>query len=155
MGNVLLPQTTNWHCRLTRHFQAKMLELIVGLDYLCKYLDDLLCITKAKLNDHLQKLRKVLTRFQDTGLKLNAWISKFCATEMKYLGYVITTSGIKPQQQKVQAILSLTPPIHFCMEMWVMEIIFSHHLFQNIFHLMIQIIFFICMETWVKRINFL
>ena len=43
-------------------FQAKMSELMVALEYICTYLDDLLCITRANLDNHLQKLRQVLTR---------------------------------------------------------------------------------------------
>ena len=35
---------------------------------------------------------------------------KICATKTEYLGYVLTTDGIKPQQKKVQAILAITPP---------------------------------------------
>ena len=53
-------------------FQAKMSELMVALDYAHIYLDDLLCITWASLDDHLQKLRQVLTRLRDVGLKVNA-----------------------------------------------------------------------------------
>ncbi len=53
-------------------FQAKMSELMVALEYVCTYLDALLCITRANLHNHLQKLRQVLTRLQDAGLKVNA-----------------------------------------------------------------------------------
>ena len=53
-------------------FQAKMSEVMVALEYVHTYLDDLLCITRASLDDHLQKLRQVLTRLQDAGLKVNA-----------------------------------------------------------------------------------
>ena len=74
-----------------------MSELMEPLEYVCTYLDDLLCITRANLDDHLQKLRQLLTRLQDAGLKVMARKSKFCATETKYLGYVLTTDGIKPQ----------------------------------------------------------
>ena len=35
-------------------FQAKMSELMVALEFVRAYLDDLLCITKANLEDHLQ-----------------------------------------------------------------------------------------------------
>ena len=69
-------------------FQAKMSELMVALEYVRTYLDDLLCITRASLDDHLQKLRQVLTRLREAGLKVNARKSKFCATETEYLGYV-------------------------------------------------------------------
>ena len=91
-------------------FQAKMSELMVALEFVRAYLDDLLVITRASLEDHLEKLRTVLTRLRDAGLKVNADKSKFCAHETEYLGYVLTRDGIKPQTNKVQAILALTPP---------------------------------------------
>jgi hypothetical protein len=37
-------------------FQAKILELMVALEFIKAYLDDLLCITKASLEDRLEKL---------------------------------------------------------------------------------------------------
>ena len=77
-----------------------MSELMIALEYVCTYLDDLLCITRANLDNHLQKLRQVLTRLRDAGLKVNAQKSKFCATETEYLGHVLTTDGIKPQQKR-------------------------------------------------------
>eukprot|EP00804_Cyclotella_cryptica_P019040 CCRYP_014453-RA/>CCRYP_014453-RA protein AED:0.19 eAED:0.24 QI:0/0/0/1/0/0/3/0/278 len=33
----------------------------------------------------------------------------FCAIETEYLGYTLTSTGIKPQQKKVQAILAISP----------------------------------------------
>jgi hypothetical protein len=36
------------------------------------YLDDLLCISKLSLEDHLEKLEEVLRRLCDAGLKVNA-----------------------------------------------------------------------------------
>jgi len=81
---------------------------MVALEFVNTYLHDLLCITWASLEDHLEKLREVLTRLQDVGLKVNAQKSKFCAKETNYLGYVLTADGIKPQQKEVQAILTLT-----------------------------------------------
>ena len=62
-------------------FQAKMSELMVALEFVRTYLDDLLCITKASLDDHLDHLRLVLTRLREVGLKINAPKSKFCAEE--------------------------------------------------------------------------
>jgi hypothetical protein len=91
-------------------FQAKMSELMAALEFVRAYLDDLLCITKASLEDHLGKLRMVLTRLRDAGLRVNVRKSSFCAIEMEYLGYILTRDGIKPQQKKVQAILAITPP---------------------------------------------
>ena len=91
-------------------FQPTISKLMVALEFIRTYLDDLLCITKASLDDHLHHLRLVLTRLRDVGLKINAPKSKFCATKTEYLGYVLTRTGIKPQPKNVQAILTLTLP---------------------------------------------
>ncbi len=91
-------------------FQAKMSKLMVPLEFVRTYLDDLLGITKANLDDHLDHLRLVITRLQEVGLKINALKSKFCAEETEYLGYNLTRTGIKPQPKKIQAILAISTP---------------------------------------------
>jgi hypothetical protein len=53
-------------------FQGKMSELIESLEYVRSYLDDLLCISKLSLEDHLEKLEEVLRQLRDAGLKVNA-----------------------------------------------------------------------------------
>ncbi len=53
---------------------------------------------------------EVLKRLRDAGLKVNAAKSFFCTHEIKYLGYMLTKGGIKPQIKKVQAILAIKPP---------------------------------------------
>jgi hypothetical protein len=73
-------------------------------------LDDLLCISKLSLEDHLDKLEVVLGRLCNAGLKINAEKLTFCALEIEYLGYILTRDGIEPQSNKVQAILAIKPP---------------------------------------------
>jgi hypothetical protein len=51
------------------------------LEFVRTYLDDLLIITKGSLENHLEKLSRVLTRLQDAGLKINADKSNFCTLE--------------------------------------------------------------------------
>jgi hypothetical protein len=91
-------------------FQSKMSELMENLEYVRAYLDDLLCISRSSLEDHLSKLEEVLRRLCEAGLKVNANKSTFCALEIEYLGYTLTRDGIKPQSNKVQAILAIQPP---------------------------------------------
>jgi hypothetical protein len=91
-------------------FQSKMLELIESLEYVQAYLDDLLCISRSSLEDHLKKQEEVLRRFLDVGLKVNAEKLTLCALEIEYLGHILTRDGIKPQSNKVQAILTIQPP---------------------------------------------
>eukprot|EP00804_Cyclotella_cryptica_P022960 CCRYP_014987-RB/>CCRYP_014987-RB protein AED:0.38 eAED:0.38 QI:0/0/0.5/1/0/0/2/93/136 len=70
------------------------------LEFVRAYIDDLLCITKGTLEDHLAKLELVLSRLQDANLKVNARKSNFCAIETEYLGYILSRDGIKPQPKK-------------------------------------------------------
>ena len=62
-------------------FQGKMLQLMMALEYLKTYLDDLLVLSKSTFLDHPEKLRPVLIGLQEAGLKINAAKSKFCALE--------------------------------------------------------------------------
>jgi hypothetical protein len=90
-------------------FQSKMLEVKEDLEYVQAYfLDYLLCISRSSLEDHLKILEEVLRCLRDAGLKVNAEKSTFCA-EIEYLGYILTRDGIKPQSNKVQAILTIQP----------------------------------------------
>jgi hypothetical protein len=95
---------------LQTFFQEKMLELMETLEYVRAYLDDLLCISKLSLEDHLEKLEEVLRQIRNAGLKVNAAKLAFCALEIEYLDYVLTRDGIKPHSNIVQAILAIKPP---------------------------------------------
>jgi hypothetical protein len=44
-------------------FQAQMMDLMACLEYVRAYIDDLLCITRGTLDDHIDKIEAVLTRF--------------------------------------------------------------------------------------------
>ncbi len=94
-------------------FQSKMSELMEDLEYVWAYLDDLLCISRSSLEDNLKKLEEVLRRLCNAGLKVNAENSTFCALEIEYLGYILTREGIKPQSNKVWAILAIQPPLNY------------------------------------------
>ncbi len=51
-------------------FQEKMSALMETLEYVRAYLDDILCISKLSLEDHLEKLEVVCRQLCDTGLKV-------------------------------------------------------------------------------------
>jgi hypothetical protein len=110
MGQILLSEATNGSCCSADIFQAEMMDLMEALEYVRAYIDDLLVITRGTLEDHLDKLREVLRRLREVGLKVNAAKSFFCTHKIEYLGYILTRGGIKPQPKKVQAILALNPP---------------------------------------------
>ncbi len=84
---------------------------MTSLEYVRVYLDELLCISKLSLEDQVEELEEVLRQLHNAGLKVNAKKMTFCALEIKYLGYILARDGIKPQCNKVQAILVIEPPI--------------------------------------------
>ena len=91
-------------------FQENMSNLFRDLEFVREYIDDLLVTSNGTLQDHLDKVEQVLQRLQKAGLKVNAKKSKFCRTEVEYLGYLVTREGIKPQPKKVQAIHNMATP---------------------------------------------
>ncbi len=91
-------------------FQGKMSKLMESLEYVRAYVDGHLCMSKLSLEDHLEKLEEVLRQLSRCRTKSQSAISTFCALEIEYLGYVLTRDGIKPQSNKVQAILAIKPP---------------------------------------------
>jgi hypothetical protein len=111
-------------------FQGKMLELMESIEYVSAYVDDVLCISKNSVEDHQEKLEEVLRQLCDAGLKVSAEKLTFFSLEIEYLGYVLTRVGIKPQSNKVQAILAIQPPtgvrqlqhflgkVQYCHDLW-------------------------------------
>ncbi len=91
-------------------FQGKMSQLMMVLEYVKAYLDDLLVIPKSTFLDHLKNLRPVLIKLQEAGLKINSTKSKFCALVTEYLGYSLSRKEIAPPKKKIDAILALSPP---------------------------------------------
>ncbi len=97
-------------CNSPDIFQEKMSNLMSDIEYIRTYIDDLLILTKSDWDDHLEKLEKVLVRLQKAGLKVNARKSFFGHSELEYLGYWVTRSGIQPISKKVEAIKNIAPP---------------------------------------------
>ncbi len=61
------------------------------LEYVQANLDDLLCISRSSLEDHLvEKLEEALRCLSDAGLKVNVKKSTFCTLEIEYLEYILT-----------------------------------------------------------------
>ena len=91
-------------------FQEKMSGLMESLEFTCMYLDNLLMLTKGTYDDHLLKLRMVLCQLLDAGLFVNSTKCTFATNKIEYLGYILMHEGIKPQPEKVSAILARQPP---------------------------------------------
>uniref|UniRef100_A0A8C2IIM4 ribonuclease H n=1 Tax=Cyprinus carpio TaxID=7962 RepID=A0A8C2IIM4_CYPCA len=77
--------------------------------YAAAYLDDVV-IHSETWEDHLERLRRVLTELRRAGLTANPQKCHLALAEAKYLGYQVGRSLIKPQEKKVAAILSAPRP---------------------------------------------
>jgi hypothetical protein len=109
LGKVLLPLSPNGTCLFTRHIPRENVRTIHQHD-LCHHLDDILVLTSGSFDNHLRQLENVFKWLHRNNLQVNAKKSSFCALETEYLGFILTREGIKPQQQKVNAILQVALP---------------------------------------------
>ncbi|GFW84626.1 retrovirus-related Pol polyprotein from transposon 17.6 [Trichonephila clavipes] len=87
---------------LLRHFKWTMC--------LC-YLDDIIVFSET-FEDHLIRLRLVLKCLQEAGLKLNSKKCLFAAQEVKILGNLVSSNGVRPDPDKIRAVsvISLAEP---------------------------------------------
>lgn len=92
-------------------FQRTMDNILKGLQGLhCMvYLDDVI-VFSSSLDEHLQKLRNIFDRFRQTNLKIQLDKSEFLRKEVIYLGHTITKDGLKPNDDKISAVLSYPLP---------------------------------------------
>ena len=68
-------------------FQENMSELLVGLDTVHVYIDDLLHVKKGSWTEHITVLEEMFTRLQKDGVKVNTNKSCFGAHKLDYLSY--------------------------------------------------------------------
>jgi hypothetical protein len=62
-------------------------------------------IYSKNLEDYKKQVKKVLKALEDRDLKVKLDKYTFWATEVEYLGFIVSTEGIKINLEKVRAIL--------------------------------------------------
>lgn len=92
-------------------FQRVMDSVLRGIQNECciVYLDDII-IFSTSLQEHIQKLTTVFERLRQFNFKIQLDKSEFLQKEVNYLGHVITPNGIKPNPDKIKAILDFPIP---------------------------------------------
>lgn len=73
------------------------------------YLDDVIIVSKT-FEFHLDTLRVVFDRLHAAGLVVNFAKCQFCRPQLKYLGFIVDELGLRPDPEKVEAILSIERP---------------------------------------------
>lgn len=73
------------------------------------YMDDIIVYSK-NLEEHLCILKDIMERFEKHFLKLKVDKSKFLAKEVAYLGFILTTEGLKADPRKTECIRKYPRP---------------------------------------------
>ena len=98
-GNVPMPHAKNCLGEL-------------NLTYALIYLDDVIVYSKME-EEHPVRLRTVLERFMEHGLKLKLSKCNFFHTEISYLGHKVSAARMEPGTEGLKGITEIMPPITY------------------------------------------
>ncbi|XP_062372262.1 retrovirus-related Pol polyprotein from transposon 412 isoform X1 [Sardina pilchardus] len=90
----------------------RLMEKAVGdmnLLQVLVYLDDLI-VFGATLEEHEERLFKVLDRLEEVGLKVSLDKCHFCQPRVKYVGHIVSADGISTDPSKVEAVTQWPQP---------------------------------------------
>lgn len=90
----------------------RLMEKVVGDMHLLQvivYLDDLI-VFGSTLEEHEERLMKVLDRLEEWGLKVSIDKCQFCQPKVKYVGHIVSAAGIAPDPEKVAAVTQWKEP---------------------------------------------
>lgn len=92
-------------------FQRVMEKTLGDMNFLevLVYLDDLIVFGRT-LEEHNQRLLKVLDRLREEGLKLSLDKCQFCRTSVTYVGHIVSQDGIATDPSKVEAVVNWPRP---------------------------------------------
>lgn len=90
-------------------FQRLMDHILRGLDNVFTYIDDVI-IASTSLQDHMHKLKQVFDRLKLHNLKIQLDKSEFLQKHVQFLGHELTSDGLKPNQDKIKAVLNFPIP---------------------------------------------
>ncbi len=92
-------------------FQALVNDVLRDMvdQFIYVYLDDIL-IFSSSLQEHVQHVRRVLQRLLENGLFVKAEKCDFHAQSVSFLGYIISSEGMRMDPDKVKAVMDWPSP---------------------------------------------
>ena len=73
------------------------------------FIDDIFC-SSENINQHLHHLELLFQRLWENNLTINLEKSHFFRSEVKFLGHILTSTGIKPDPEKIETIQNFSRP---------------------------------------------
>ncbi len=96
----------------------RLMDKVLGVhrwDFCVCYIDDLI-VYSNDFESHLKHIQMVFDALMKAGLTLNPSKSQVCLKEVKYLGHYIRFGKIKPDPDKIKAIIEFPRPLT-CLQM--------------------------------------
>ncbi len=90
-------------------FQKRMSRVLEGLEGVVCQIDDVLVFGKDQ-SEHDARVTAALERIEKAGMTLNTQKCEFRKDQVKFLGHVIDTNGIRADPEKTAALRDMAPP---------------------------------------------
>ena len=84
---------------------------LVGLKITHIFLDDIIIVSCSSKDDHIKLIYQCLKNSDEENVGINLLKFHFAKTEIEWLGYKFSQSGIAPLKSKTPATLNLQAPI--------------------------------------------
>ena len=91
-------------------FQAVMHPMFQDEAEVECFMDDIGIFSNGTFEEHLKTVERVATKLQQEGFTVNPLKCEWGVKETEYLGFILTTEGIKPIPKKVEAIQRMERP---------------------------------------------
>ena len=98
-------------CNAPATFERLMEQILNGLNWrtCLVYLDDII-VTGKTFDEHLDNLREVFERIRNAGMKLSPKKCFLFKKEVKYLGHIVSSSGISTDPEKLETVTNWPTP---------------------------------------------
>ena len=91
-------------------FQSVMHPLFSDLPNVECFLDDIGIFSLGSFADQISQIHQVLLRLERNGFTVNPLKCDWAVTTTEYLGFLLTSDGIKPLPHKIKAITNISRP---------------------------------------------
>ena len=92
----------------SEHYQHRISAIFEGIESVVCLIDDSL-VSGRNQEKYDARLHRVLKRLRDNGIKVND-ICIWSVSSLRYVGHVISADGIRPDPDKVAAIMDMPAP---------------------------------------------